>query len=63
MSEQPGHGTPGAPGTPSGSSGDGYSVRLSGRLSARLVRRRLLGNPARLVPPRLFGDPAPAHGQ
>jgi S1-C subfamily serine protease len=26
MSEQPGHGTPGAPGTPSGSSGDGYSV-------------------------------------
>jgi S1-C subfamily serine protease len=26
MSEQPGHGTPGAPGTPDGSSGDGYSV-------------------------------------
>jgi putative serine protease PepD len=26
MSEQPGHGTPGAPGTPSGSSGHGYSV-------------------------------------
>ena len=26
MSEQPGHGTRGAPGTPDGSSGDGYSV-------------------------------------
>ena len=25
MSEQPGHGTPGARGTPDGSSGDGYS--------------------------------------